>query len=214
METVSDNNELNKILDLFQTYQKNGQCSRLVLETMGGAVTAHLSVQWPNTSSPGWTSRTETTETKPTRPRRITPSRRRRNQARREQWLARKTSKSQDNLTDRDTEKKEENPISTENLSIEVKNVAENPRQLICEVQSIETVREDNVIEQIDGNTESTVTYDLMISAASDHEAFCSIEENLCRGDDGDKVPFISEVPSKSVKDDDNDENMVFTMEI
>ena len=134
--------------------------------------------------------------------------------ARREKWLARKTSKSQDNLTDMDEEKKEENPISTENESIEVRNVAENPRQLICGVQSIATAREDGVIEQIDGNTESKVTYDLMISAASDHEAFCSIEQNLCRGDDGDKVPFISEFPSKAVKDDDNDENMVFTMEI
>ena len=113
-----------------------------------------------------------------------------------------------------DEEKKEENPISTENESIEVRNVAENPRQLICGVQSIATAREDGVIEQIDGNTESKVTYDLMISAASDHEAFCSIEENLCRGDDGDKVPFISEVPSKALKDDGKDENMVFTMEI
>ena len=92
--------------------------------------------------------------------------------ARREKWLARKTSKSQDNLTDMDEEKKEENPISTENESIEVRNVAENPRQLICGVQSIVTAREDGVIEQIDGNTESKVTYDLMISAASDHEAF------------------------------------------
>ena len=43
---------------------------------------------------------------------------------------------------------------------------------------------------------------------------FCSIEQNLCRGDDGDKVPFISEFPSRAVKDDDNDENIVFTMEI
>ena len=38
---------------------------------------------------------------------------------------------------------------------------------------------------------------------------------NLCRGDDGDKIPFISEVlPFKNVKDEDNDDNMLFTMEI
>ena len=37
---------------------------------------------------------------------------------------------------------------------------------------------------------------------------------NLCRGDDGDKIPFISEVPFKEVKDEDNDDNMLFTMEI
>ena len=114
MEAVRNNSSLNKILDLFQTYQKNGQCSRLVLETMGGALTAHLSVQWPNPSSPGWTSRSDTTETKPARPRRITPSRRRRNQARREQWSARKNSKRQDNLISKDEEKKQEDPISTD----------------------------------------------------------------------------------------------------
>ena len=37
---------------------------------------------------------------------------------------------------------------------------------------------------------------------------------NLCRGDDGDKIPFISEVSFKEVKDEDNDDNMLFTMEI
>ena len=126
--------------------------------------------------------------------------------------------KSQDTPPAKDEEKKEVNPISTENEGSEVRNVAENPRQLICAVKSIVTARDsedrDDAIEQIDGNIESTVTYDLTISAANEHEAFCSIEENLCRGDDGDKIPFISEVPSKEVKDEDNNENMLFTMEI
>ena len=165
--------------ELQKREQKRKKPGRIVLETIGGAVTKHLSVQWLNSSSPGRTSRTETTETKPTRPRRIKPSRRRSNQARREKWLARKTSKSQNNLTDKNEEKKQENVISTENESIEVRNVAENPRQLICTVQSNATAREDDEIEQIDGNTESTVTYDLMISAASDHEAF-SVLMRIC----------------------------------
>ena len=37
---------------------------------------------------------------------------------------------------------------------------------------------------------------------------------NLCRGDDGDKIPFISEVPFREVKDDYNEDNMLFTMKI
>ena len=60
MEIVNDNFVMNRILGLFQTYQKTGLCSRLVLETMGGALTANLSVQCP--TSPGWT--TSSTETR------------------------------------------------------------------------------------------------------------------------------------------------------
>ena len=62
MEKVYNNSVLNKILGLFQTYQKTGQCSRLVLETMGKALTANLSVQCP--ISPGWTSSSGTMEMK------------------------------------------------------------------------------------------------------------------------------------------------------
>ena len=163
MEAVSDNSKLSKILDLFQTYQKNGQCSRLVLEMMGGALSAHLSVQWPESPSrpSGWTSGSKTTESKPTR--RITPSRRRRNQARREQWLARKISKSQDNLNVKDDNKKQDASISTEKESSQARNVSENPRQIVCSVKSSVTTKdsENDVIEQIDGNIESTVTYNL-----------------------------------------------------
>ena len=93
MEIVNDNFVMNKILGLFQTYQKTGICSRLILETMGGALTANLSVQCPTSTSPGWTS---SSQTKPSR--RITPSRRKRNQARREEWLTRKFFKKKDTL--------------------------------------------------------------------------------------------------------------------
>ena len=212
METVSNNSGLNKILDLFQSYQKNGQCSRLVLETMGGDLTAHLSVQWPNSPAPGWTSRSTRTETKPAR--RMTPSRRRRNQARREQWLARNISKTKVNVNN--DEKKQDDSVSSEKEIGTVKNVSENPRQLVCSVKNSVTTQETetDVIDQIDGNIESTVTYDLTISAATSFEAFCSIEENLCRGDDGDKIPFISEVASKEVKDENNEQNTLYTLEI
>ena len=37
---------------------------------------------------------------------------------------------------------------------------------------------------------------------------------NLCRGDDGDKIPFISEVASKEVKDENINGNTLYTLEI
>ena len=61
----------------------------------------------------------------------------------------------------------------------------------------------DNVIEQIDGNAESTVTsftIDLIISAVTALDAYSNIEKNLCQGDDVDeKVLFVNEVPSNEV---------------
>ena len=84
METVRDNPVLNKVFGLFQDYQNTGQFARLLLETRGGYFTAHLSVQ----SSAPWMESTRQTET--TKPRRTTPSRRRRNKARHDQWIAKK----------------------------------------------------------------------------------------------------------------------------
>lgn len=225
MEKDYENPVLNKILGLFQTYQKTGQCSRLVLETMGGALFANLSVQcptWP--ASPGRTS----SSTQRKRSRRITPSRRKRNQARREEWLARKNSKSKDtsnsdvgsNVIEKKQDEVEENncdePILTETSEEEV--ALNNPRQIICVMkEALENTnsQDEEVIEQIDGNIESVpVTYDLTISAMTDLDAFCSIEENLCSAEDSPRIPFISDIPSEEETDENNPGNTLFTMEI
>ena len=222
MERVDDNSVLNNVLELFKTYQKTGKCSRLVLETMGGALTAHLSVQVPAASSLGcgWSQRTKEDK----RPRRITPSRRRRNQARREQWLARKSSQDQesskdisDDVGDNDLDMKHKEPILAE-ASKDGKVLTENPRQIICvvkdsvEIDATDTIVE--VIEQIDGNIDSTVTYDLTISAETFIDAFSSIEENLCSAEFDPKIPFISTVPSTTMNDDNNEDNRLYTIEV
>ena len=52
-------------------------------------------------------------------------------------------------------------PISTENEGTEVRNVAEKSKQLICSEESFVTAvnSEDDVIEQLDDNIESTFMY-------------------------------------------------------
>ena len=89
-----------------------------------------------------------------------------------------------------------------------VQKVAENKIQKI------------GVIEQIDGQMESptatpTVTFDLTISAETIDDAFLSIEDNLCAGEENQlqKVPFKSEVPSCKVRDTDS-EDTLFTLEV
>lgn len=66
-------------------------------------------------------------------------------------------------------------PISTENEGTEVRNVAEKSKQLICSEESFVTAvnSEDDVIEQIDDNIESTLNfmYYFVISAANDFDA-------------------------------------------
>ena len=219
MENVQDHFVFNKIFGLFQTYQKTGQCSRLVLETMGGALFANLSVQCPTRpTSPGWNSSSAKTK----RSRRITPSRMRRNKARHEKWLARKISENQDSLEKKkddvedipDKEKNPEEPIFAEPSKNDIST--ENPRQLVCLLKKAAENLDgkEEVIEQIDGNIESTVAYDLTISAVNLFDAFCSIEENLCSAEDSPKIPFISEIPSKEEVDINNAENTLFTLEV
>ena len=72
----------------------------------------------------------------------------------------------------------------------------------------------EDIIEQFDGNAESTVTFDLTISALTLTDAFNSIEENLCSKEDSPKIPFISDVPSKEVRDEDKEDNTLFTLEV
>ena len=64
-------------------------------------------------------------------------------------------------------------PISTENEGTEVRNDAEKSKQLICSEESFVTAvnSEDDVIEQIDDNIESTFMYYLVISAENDFDA-------------------------------------------
>ena len=92
----------------------------------------------------------------------------------------------------------------------------DNPRQIICLVEESLMDKEvpEDVIEQIDGNAEATVTFDLTISALTLTDAFNSIEENLCTEEDNPKIPFISDVPSKEVRDEDNVDNTCFTLEV
>ena len=72
-------------------------------------------------------------------------------------------------------------------------------------------------IDQIDGqaeSSESVITFDLTISSPTSEDAFRSIEENLCRGVGSDeKVPFISEVPSREVPEP-NSDNVHYTLEV
>ena len=101
--------------------------------------------------------------------------------------LARKLSKTQDsseNIHDevgdqdkRDSsekEKKENEPILSDNSKDGFRS--ENPRQIICKVResvaAIDAIDTHEVIEQIDGNTESTVTYDQTISAGQVYTSY------------------------------------------
>ena len=219
METVSDNPVLSKVFRLFQDYQKQRQFSRLLLETRGGALTAHLSVQCAPAPSMESTRPTEARKL-----RRITPSRRKRNQARREQWLANRKADTvnQDNCV---LEKNEDTEVvnktvkaSTDSTTKDLKVLSEGQSTKI--VQTVKVSEKDSqkigVIEQIDGQIESTVTtlnFDLTISAVQLLDAYCSIEDNLCYGDVDAKVLFISENPSSQVKET-NSENTLFTLEI
>ena len=86
--------------------------------------------------------------------------------------------------------------------------------KLVQTVKDSETVKQKlGVIEQIDGQIDSsdTVTFDLTISAVEVDDAFLSIEDNLCHGDEYLKVPFISEIPSCEVREG---ENTLFTLEV
>ena len=180
----TDSSMLNNVLELFQTYKKTGICSKLVLETMGGALTADLSVQFP--TSPGWSSSSGTTRrTETKRSRRSTPSRRKRNQARRELWLAKKMAKNHEDILDNDNvEEKEEKHDEPVTESSDGGATSEHPRQIIYVMEESGDVAnddQDNVIEQIDGNAESETiaSYDLTISALDADDAYLNIEENL-----------------------------------
>jgi len=177
MESVQDNPALNKVFGLFQDFQKTGQFSRLFLETRGGAFTAHLSVQclphWPP-----WMERTRPAETR--KPRRTTPSRRKRNQARREEWLARKQAKTKDIVIEETTlNQTEDTPIlenktnevsntvnkstesvgSTDLTSKDLKVVPEGKSTKLVEIVSESKIQKLGVIEQIDGQVESSELY-------------------------------------------------------
>ena len=159
MDLVKDNPVLSKVFGLFCDYQKCGQFSHLLLETRGGDSTAHLSVQ----CSAPWMERTRTTET--SKPRRITPSRRRRNQARHEEWLAKRQAKTPDSFENvnqdeesilektKMVEKSQETATKAKDLKILAGNKS---TQLVESVKGsvIQANNPENMIEQIDGQTE------------------------------------------------------------
>ena len=179
METVYKNPVLCKVFGLFQDYQNTGQFSRLLLETRGGALTAHLSVQCSPYSP--CIERTRPTEAR--KPRRNPPSRRKRNQARREKWLADKKEKnSKDNITeistqdnsilgkgDSDSEVVHKSVVASSSTDSTTK-VGRSIQETIVEMVKVSETNIQNVgvIEQIDGQIESTAltcTFDLTISA-------------------------------------------------
>ena len=223
MKSVVENPVLSQVFGLFQDYQKNGQFSRLFLETRGGSLTAHLSVDCSPLWSP-WTERTRTAET--TKPRRTTPSRRKRNFARREQWIAKKQSKTlnQDNpILEKPLDTEVVNkPVSSSESSVKPKDLKilsdDQSRKLVESVKGADVKKQKiGVIDQIDGQTDSpTVTFDLTISAVEVLDAFLSIEDNLCGGLENaiEKVPFISEEPSIEERDTNSDNNTLFTLEV
>ena len=80
-----------------------------------------------------------------------------------------------------------------------------------------EPAKEDSIgeVDKKDDETiESTVTFDLTISAVTFLDAFASIDENLSIDEYGDKIPFISEVPSREERDETNKGNTLYTLEI
>lgn len=158
MNLVKDNPALSKVFGLFRDYQKCGQFSRLLLETRCGDLTAHLSVQC---SVPA--PRMERTRTMETRnPRRKTPSRRRRNEARREAWLAKKQAKNpvssvNVNQDEESILEKTEVVEKSNDKAIDLKILAgDKSTQLVELVKGsvIQINNPDNMIVQIDGQTE------------------------------------------------------------
>ena len=75
---------------------------------------------------------------------------------------------------------------------------------------------QDNVIEQIDGNAESETiaSYDLTISALDADDAYLNIEENLLTMENSPRIPFISNVASKEVKDKNSEDYTLYTLEV
>ena len=70
----------------------------------------------------------------------------------------------------------------------------------------------EEVEKKDDENIESTLTFDLTISAVTFLDAFGSVEENLCN--DESKVLFIGDVPSKAERDEKNEKNTLYTFEL
>ena len=182
METVRDNPVLNKVFGLFQDYQKTGQFSRLLLETRGGAFTAHLSVQ----CSAPWIERTRPTETRKSL-RRTTPSRRRRNQARRDQWLAKKNHQNiSDPVVNQDENlEKTENSEAVEDLTVltetnskDLKILADDQStQLIHSIEEVSGLKKTFIaIEQIDGMVESKEPPEFINCIKLDMEGFVNAE--------------------------------------
>ena len=88
----------------------------------------------------------------------------------------------------------------------DLKVLAENKsRQLIQNIEGSVIKRPIIAIEQIDGQMESaepTLTFDLTISAVNDVDAYCSMEDNLCYGDEVDeKVLDISDEQLSEVRE-------------
>ena len=176
MESVRDNPALNQVFGLFQDFQKTGQFSRLLLETRGGSVTAHLSVQ----CSPPWTWTESARPTETRKPRRSTPSRRRRNKARREEWLAKKAAETKDKVVENATlnqdksvseiEKRKNTKVvnkSAASVDLTTKDLKVLPEGKSTKLvktfkDSVKNSQNFAVIEQIDGQTES---FDEIISA-------------------------------------------------
>ena len=93
-----------------------------------------------------------------------------------------------------------------------------NPNKTIEQLDGVTEPDKDDSIDEVekkdDGNKESTVSFDLTISAVTFLGAFGSIEENLCDDEDGAYFFVIAEVPSEAVRDEKNQKNTLFTLEL
>ena len=94
-----------------------------------------------------------------------------------------------------------------------------NTNQIIEQVDGVNESENDDSIDEVEKKDdenfdESILTFDLTISAVTFLDAFGSIEENLCADKDESKILFISEAPSKAARDERNEGNTLYTLEI
>ena len=101
-----------------------------------------------------------------------------------------------EDILDVQEEQKKDQPILTEKEDSENVVILNNPRQIICLVEESVIDKDDleDVIEQIDGNTESIVTYDQTISA----------ETSIAERDDTNEDIRVKDV--EDIEEDDIDE--------
>ena len=129
-------------------------------------------------------------------------------------------AKNHEDILDNDNvEEKEEKHDEPVTESSDGGATSEHPRQIIYVMEESGNVAnddQDNVIEQIDGNAESETiaSYDLTISALDADDAYLNIEENLLTMENSPRIPFISNVASKEVKDKNSEDYTLYTLEV